>query len=569
MEKHNTTPLEFPRSLRVDNWSGLTTGRAGETIPVHYAPLLRGDSATGRVMMDVELSEMPKPLENAVVGRAQTWFTPKSALPQFASKNEFVNSWHGQDVKQLGSTNRTPRALFDTVGTGAIAALQASEIFRALGVSCIASTAVNTDIQDTYVHIYNFRLSAHTSKGTRADYYSENATTSLQLKPAFWPKSRMANVVPDYEQALVTGSLELDVIAGSITLSGNLPLPFGFYGSAGSDANTTSTQLGNNGSNSPRPSYKIEGDSTSTGTGEAHLAVLTDGSNTPLLAALSGAGDQSLAGQSIGVTLADIDKARETNVFAKAVARMDGNDFSGFNAADVGILELMSGFPVEEDMYSRPWLLDSKTGVFGMTERNATDAANLDDSVTVGRLSLSLSINVPASDTGGIIMTLFEFMPERLYPRMADPFLEITTKDQFPDALRDSLAKEPTEIVRNADVDSGHTTPTGTYGFRELNGKWNREFTRMGGDFRSLTPGSNATAARTAIWQPLLVDPALTITHWQCPHPFPQDVFSAPGNDTATISTVANITIRGLTQFGTQLVEDNGDYAGVISEASS
>ena len=542
MLKHNTQPLQFPTNLRMDNWSGLTSGRAGETIPIHYAPLLRGDSATGRVLINAELAEMPKPLENAVIGRAQTWFTPRSSLPQFASKNEFVNSWHGKDVKQLGSSNRTPRALYDTVATGAIAALEASEIFRALGVSLVASTAVNTDIQDTYVHIYNFRLSAHTSKGTRADYYSEDAATSLQLKPAFWPKNRMQNIVADYETAMVTGALDLDVTAGQV--------PVSWDGTAGSDfvaVRNTGTGLSQSlHDNVPSAANRI----TTTATAGEDLF-----------------GDMSAV--TITTSLADIDKARETNRFAQRVASMDGNDFSGFNAADVALLELMSGFTVDADMYSRPWLLDSKTAVFGMQERHATDAANLDDSVTVGRVSMSLSINVPKQDTGGLIMTLFEFMPERLYPRQRDDYLYCTQKDDLPDPLRDSLAKEPTEIVTNGQIDTAHVTPAGTFGYRELNGKWDREFTRMGGDFRSLTPGTSATAARTKLWQPELVDPALTLTHWQCPHPFPQDPFSAPGNDTVIISTVANLSIRGMTQRGSQLVEDNQDYANVITEAAT
>jgi hypothetical protein len=528
----------------MDNCSVLTSGDAGVIIPVSIAPLHRGDSASGRIMINMELAEMPRPLENAVVGRVQSWFIPRPSLPHFSGLDEYTHAFHGKNITQLGAAGRTPPSLYDTVGTGAIAAAQSSEFFKSLGISLVASTAINTDYIDAYNVVCNFRRAAYSSKTTRYDYYQENATTALELKPAFWPRNRMHNVVPDYEQALVIGSLDLDVTSGSIPVSG-----LGVF--SGSNASTNANIK------------KTGGVTQATGEWFGGTALTAeedpDNANFPKILV-------EMAGEVIGTSLADIDKARTTQAFAKAQAAMAGNDYSGFNNDDVIISELMQGFVVPEELFNRPWLLDNKTVQFGMQERHATDAANLDDSVTIGRASTSLSINVPRAEYGGVILTTIEVMPERLYERQSDEYIYCTTVDDLPNALRDLQRTEPVDIVINRRMDTAHTTPAGTFGYEPMNSKWQREFTRLGGEFRQLTPGTPSTIARTAIWQPDIVDPAFTSDHYECPHPFPQDVFSVPSNDIVNISVVQQITIVGHTQFGDELVEDNGEFLAIEAE---
>lgn len=545
MIKHDTTPLSFPRTLRQDNQSILTSGKAGEVIPFGFIPLFREDSATGRVTVAAELAEMPKPLENAVIGRLQTWFVPRPSLPQFSGLDEYTHAYQGKNITQLGAAGRTPPALFDTISHSAVyATANGSEFMRATGLTVEASETTNTDYVDAYILVQNFRLAAHSSKMTRYDYYQENNTTALQLKPAFWPRNRFHSVVADYEQALVVGSMDLDVSAGQVPVSGvgmsatiSGPGTYSVVWSDGAD---------------------LTPDSTGDAIQSTNFLMQTDGTKPQVFA--------EMAGQTVTTTLASLDMARKQQSFAKAIAAMDGNQYSGFNNDDVLILDLMNGFTVPKELLNRPWLLDNKTGVFGMRERHATDAANLDDSVTVGNLTLSTSINVPKAAYGGIIFSTFEFMPERLFPRASDEYMKVTTEAQLPNALRDSLNPEPVEIVVNGEIDTAHTTPGGTFGYRELNGKWNRERTLMGGDFQALTPGVHATAARTAVWQPEYIDPVLTSDMWLCPHPFPQDVFSVPANDTVILSVRVDCAISGLTQFGERLVENNSEFADITTE---
>ena len=548
MLRQSATPMQYDMSRRPDNRNVRTSGRAGEVLPVSVAPLHRGDSASGRISIAMELAEMPKPLENAVIGRAQAWFVPRPALPQFSGLDEYTHAFHGANITALNASSRTPPSLFDTVATGAIAAAQSSEFFKTLGISLQASTEINTDYIDAYALIQNFRLASHSSKMTRYSYYSEDAVTSLELKPAFWPRNRMHDIVPDYEQALVKGSLNLDLTAGQLPISG-----------LGLDTKTftgATDVIYSTYDNDGEPSSDVKG--FTSGVWAAKISGAS-GSWVPEIYA-------EMAGSTVAASLADIDKARTTQAFAKAQAAYAGTNFSGFNNDDVIVADFMQGFAVPNELLNRPWLLDSKTGVFGMTERHATDAANLDDSNTVGHLELSLSVNVPRAEYGGIVFTTVEVMPERLYERQSDEYLMCTTVDDLPNALRDIQRTEPVDTVPNRRVDTLHTTPNGVFGYEPMNAKWRREFTVLGGEFRQLTPGTPATGARTAVWQADYVDPVFTNDHWLCPHPFPQGVFSAPANDVVNITVIQSLSITGITQFGDDLVEDNDEFADVEAE---
>jgi len=96
-----------------------------------------------------------------------------------------------------------------------------------------------------------------------------------------------------------------------------------------------------------------------------------------------------------------------------------------------------------------------------------------------------------------------------------------------------------------------------------MNNKWRREFTRLGGEFIQTTPGTSNIVQRTAIWQVDIIDPGLTSDFWLCPSPFPQDVFSVSANDICEIAARQMLTIIGITQFGDEFVEDNGEFVDV------
>lgn len=561
MARQSTTPVHFNKTQRHDSTVLMSSARAGVVAPVAYIPLLPGDSAAGRVGIDIQLKEMPKPLLNAVHANVQAWFVPKSAFPQFSGRDELMHAMTGEQIKSLGSPDRDPPAYYHVVPGPS---LRNSDFVETLGLH-FGGSGVNTDLIDAFNLVYNFRLAAHSSRLERRPYASEDLDEALTLPPAFWPSSRLSRVVPDYERALVVGALDLDVTAGQLPLLGNGIVNL-VTGPNRANQRMVNAQTG---------SYATNGDllvSTSSGKPDGSFTTAGDGPPTQWLALDPGGSLRvdtntlvaDMTSQPISITLADIDKARTTQAFAKLRTAYAGNDATGFDNDDTIVSLLMQGLSVPADQFKRPWLLDSRRVPIGFAERFATDAANLDQSVTVGRAAATLALNVPQQDVGGVIIVTVEVLPERVDERMGDEWLRKRTFDELPNALRDVQRVEPVDLVPNHRVDMRHSSPSALYGYEPMNDQWNRDFTRLGGDFFNPTPGAGFTENRSNIWQTEIVDPTFSETHYLAPHPFPHDVFSDMNADAFEFVCRHSVTITGLTQIGDVLAENNDDYEAVV-----
>lgn len=550
MARQSTTPMAFPMTTRKDNAVTMTSGEAGKVVLVDFIPVLRGDTVSGRFGIDIDLAEMPRPLLNAVTANVQAWFVPKSAYPQFAGYDEFMNSYQGKQITALGAADRDPPEFFSKVLTTGVDrdSVRQSDLFKTLGLHLPQYQAVNMDLADAYNLVYNFRLAAHSSRLTRREYSAENLLNSVAFGPAFWPTGRFSNVVPDYERALVVGALDLDVSAGRLPVTG------------------IATALANSGGSKSLTGKESTGETVTYDEGEwidnmGNQAYLNMKDGLPQIFA-------EMQNQRMTVTLADINMAQTTQAFAKVRAAMAGNDPTGFASDDAIVAEMMQGFSVPEDLFKRPWLLDNKRVVFGMNERHATDAANLDQSVSKGRASASLSINLPKQDVGGYIIFTVEVVPERIYEAQLDPAIAISGVAGFPDALRDAQRIEPVDDVTCGRIDARHSTPGQVYGYEPMNDKWNREFTRLGGDYFQADPANPWTEQRSAIWQANIVDPEFTRDHYLCPEDFPKYVFADTEAPAFELVARHSVAIRGITQIGDVLSENSDDYEAVQAEAT-
>lgn len=561
MARQSTTPVSFFRTVREDTGILMTSGRAGVVVPIGYIPLLAGDSCGGRCGIDLDLAEMPKPLLNAVHANFQAWFVPKSAHPQFPGRDELMHARTGAKIKALGALDRDPPPFFTLLGVSQRAQAASSTFFTTLGIHIDLGQNVNTDLIDAFNLIYNFRLSSHSSKLQRRPYASENLAEALTLPPAFWPSSRLSRVVPDYERSLIVGSFDMDIGAGQIIYTGEVPVAINptNVGTQRVKRRATGETVG---SNSPTldvgPTGILRGRVGSNA--EVVDSYLDPGTS---LRALVGNLRGAFAGDQVSVTLADIDKARTTQAFANLRTAYAGNDATGFDNDDTIVAHLMQGLPVPPDQFKRPWLLDSKRVPVGFSERFATDAANLDASVTQGRASAVLGLNVPVQDVSGVIIITVELLPERIDERMADDWVQAANPEQLPNALRDIQRTEPVDHVFNRRVDAKHAEPGSIYGFEPMNDKWNRKFTRLGGVFYSPTPGAGYAESRANIWQSEIINPLLTLNHYIAPFPFPHDVFSDTTAPAFEVVCRHAVKINGLTQIGDVLVEDTGDFEAV------
>jgi hypothetical protein len=553
MARQSTSPVQFNRSVRKDTAVLMSSGRAGVVQPVAYIPLLAGDSASGRVGIDVQLKEMPKPLLNGVTANFQAWFVPKSAHPQFSGIDELQHARTGEAIKALGAADRTPPSFFSNVSTTEAQTFSGSAFGKALGLHVPDGSVVNTDLLDAFSLIYNFRLAAHSSRLARRKYTAENFTEVCGLPPAFWPSSRFASVVPDYERALVVGALDLDVVAGRIPVTGIS------FDNPPNQAPTSLTKRHADLTVKNSIGYLVT-DTDPAGLGSARTYIDAQsnsaGATFPSIFA-------EMAGQAMSLTLADIDKARTTQSFAKLRTAYAGNDATGFDNDDTIVALLMQGISVPADQFKRPWLLDSKRVPIGFAERFASDGASLDKSVTLGRASAQLSLNVPVQDVSGMIIVTCEVLPERIDERMSDEWLLTIDVNSLPNALRDVQRIEPVDMVLNRRVDAKHALPNGLYGYEPMNNVWNRDFTRLGGDFYMSTPGGGWTENRSNIWQTEIVNPTFSEQHFLAPAPFPHDVFADQNADAFEVVCRHAVAISGLTQIGDVLAENNDDYTAI------
>jgi len=556
MARQSTTPVPFEGSMRPDNEVIMTSGRAGVVVPLGYIPLLPGESMSGRVGIDIKLAEMPRPVLNAVVVNVQAWAVPKGAMPQFPGRDELNHAMTGEPIKSLGAADRAPPSFYTVLSGAPVVTAAGSDLFKTFGLHVPAGAEINSDLIDAFSLIYNFRLAAHSSRLGRRKYASEDIVQATSLPPAFWPSGRFAHVVPDYEQALVQGSLDLDVLAGTLSLTGAVPV-MGLGASGDPGAPTTGTIR------------QADGTTETTdyvGSGNLRYKVANPGTpatrRPDINAKLDGAA-VSMAGGFFAVTLNDIDKGRIAQAYAKLHAAYAGNDATGFDNDDTLVALLMQGIDPGPDSYKRPWLLDSARVPVGFGERFATDAANLDASVTTGRAQATLSLNVPVMPAGGCVIYTVELLPERLDERMSDEWVLCTEFNDLPNPLRDIQRTLPVDLVVNRRIDAKHTTPDGLYGYEPMNYKWKRDFTRLGGIFYEGTPGAVITESRMGLWQTDIVNPDFEGTHHLAPVPFPHDVFADTLAPAFEVVARHICTVVGNVQFGDVLTEANDDYAAV------
>jgi len=186
MARQRTAPVPFNSSVRKDTTVAMTTGKPGVVTLLGFIPLLRGDSASGKVGVDVDLMPMPRPLQNGVHAHFQAWFVPKTAHPQFSGLDEFMHSYLGEPIPSLGAADRTPPPFYTILSGGAVTTAAGSEFFETLGIHIPAGASINTDLIDAFGVVYNFRLRAHSSRLPLRAYASEDLAeaTTLVMRPS-------------------------------------------------------------------------------------------------------------------------------------------------------------------------------------------------------------------------------------------------------------------------------------------------------------------------------------------------------------------------------------------------
>mgnify|MGYP000726666044 CR=1 FL=1 len=550
-----SAPIQVQRSTRRDRGRVLTSADAGKILPLKYIPCLREDAVKrGRVRVNIEMMETAELLMNGIRVDVMAHYVPMLAFDRFNGSMEELNrSYKGEtgiggSVVPFFETNKywngtsvasaTSAHTWDTLDVEGL-----STFYQTMGIHTQA-----IDLNNTIVEAYNAIVN-HRRKARSASLPLRNAFDH-RLAEAFWSLDNN-HIVPDFDQKLIDGEVALNGLTfkapvysefinrGQASYSGgNI-----YEGSADGLSPAGSTQSTGN---PPHNSTIVHPDGTSTG------AYYWDN----VWAEISSGGNATMS-------LADIDQAKKTAAFAKLRSMYDGID-------DETVIDLlMEGIRVPEETMKQPILLSKKSTMIGYNQRYATDAANLDTSVTNGFASVECSIRTPQMNTGGVIMITAEIVPEQMWERKKDYFLYETNPDNLPNYLRDVLDPEQVSVVKNDHLDVNHSTPNGTFGYAPLNHEYERDMVNVGGKY--YRPANDAfDEDRAKIWTVEQTDPSLSEDFYLVSG-LHKKVFSDQVADAFEITCISDVEITGNTVFGQRLLETDAtsDYEEITNLVDS
>jgi hypothetical protein len=514
-----TAPLQVQRSVRRDRGRVLTSADAGKILPIKYIPMLREDAVRrGRVRLNFEMMETAEMLMNGINVHVYAHYVPMLAFDRFNGSMDELNKSY-QKENGIGGTvvpyfnTITNAAALDTNGSSA------SGFLQTMGIHTQAA-ALNTTIVEAYNCIVNYRRKA------RSASLPQRTALDWTLAEAFWGLENN-HIVPDFDQKLIDGEVTL---AG---LNFKAPIVSKHLGAA--DGSQFRNAVANE-----VPSANTFYSPVAGGTGWTDTGSVFETNLNYMWAELKDGGEATMS-------LADIDQAKKTAAFAKLRSMYDGLD-------DEHVIDLlMEGIRVPEETMKQPILLSKASTMIGYNQRYATDAANLDTSVTNGFATVDMTIRTPQMNTGGVIMITAEIVPEQMWERKKDYFLYETDPDNLPNYLRDYLDPEKVSVVKNDHLDVNHSTPNGTFGYAPLNHEYMRDMVNIGGKY--YRPSDDAfDEDRAKIWTAETTDPSLSDDFYLVDS-LHKKVFSDQNTESFEITCLSDVEITGNTVFGERLLE--------------
>ena len=530
-----SAPITVQKSMRTARGRVLTSGDAGKILPLKYEWLHREDGVqSGKIRVNVEMMETSEMLMNGVGVTLYCHFVPMLAFDRFnGSMNELNASYKGENgvagsVVPFFESNKYFRSdqqsvvsttgyatVMDTDFSGGLHVYGQTPLFyQTMGIHTEA-TSLNTTVVEAYNAIVNYRRKARSKSLPLRNAFDHS------LAEAFWINNGMQNIVPDFDQALIDGEVQLQ----GLTFQAPVKVANAQSGVTGMQLNADQLQTTLNGL-------------------QDVFAELTAGGNATM-------------------SLADIEQARKTVSFAKLRQMYDGIE------DDYLIDLLMEGIRVPEEAMKQPILLGKQRAMIGFNQRYATDAANLDESATNGFATIDMSIRTPAMNTGGVIMITAEIVPEMLWERKKDYFLYTTDPDTLPNYLRDYLDPEKISLVKADHADVNHATPDATFGYAPLNHEWQRDMVNVGGKY--YRPANDAfDEDRAKIWSAESTNVTLNEDWYLCSD-LHKKVFADQTADSFEITAMTDFKIVGNTVFGAGLQESDAtsDYDAITAQVDS
>jgi hypothetical protein len=540
MRETETIPMmaqRFKESTRPIEIKNLTSAELGEAVPITASYVGANESGVGNVQMNVQLAETPEPITNAIHATAMTYLVPFTAFSQFnGSEEEAMRRYAGEpslftgNVEPFFEKNKWYNAVTElvnthgdpaTIDTGAQATSVASglpEFYQTMGIH-----TQTQNINNSYVQAYN--IVQNHRRRARSPQLAERNEFDHRLAEAFWPNSGNSKIVADYDQAVMTGEVTLSGMTGTAAIKSKT---YEQESSAHYNADGTAATA------SPRWPTQPDGTTLQNGEWMEFSDIVADfTSSNPTI---------SLAEMAQGELIAK---------WAQKRAALSGQ------SAEWIIDLILRGIQPSSAISRLPILVGMGKGIFSMNQRYATDAANLEDSVTNGIVSFNYRCAIPRTKLGGVLITQLECAPEQVWERKKDYFLYTTDAGKLPNALRDHLlieGGEGVEVVTKDHLDVNHSTPDAILGYQPLNEKWKVNDIRVGGKFYRPSSDSTYVEERARIYSNEVTDPSLNTDAYLVTN-LHKKVFADQVSDALEITAVHDFKLRTDIQFGDRLQE--------------
>ena len=513
-EKTRRTPQPHQRTIRRDDVTVVTSGFGGKFLPIKMIPILREDSVlSSTIALNFQMAELSNMILNPIRASAMAYFVPKLAQERFMDMGAIDRSYNG-----IAEADGQVVPWFETMTYAAD-----NEIFSKLGLHAVEGSDVNTDYVEAYNAVWN--------------YIARNRSQNLELRdrldstiaPAFWEHTDMRYTVPNFDDAMMDGVVPLSFVDGS----NQLPVKSKLTGYT----------------NDPSEQFYFPATNYGDGAETDPDGMLNWGSSI----------FAEMQAESVLVSIANIDFARETQTWARM-----RNQYAGLSEEWM-MDQLLQGIQVNDTALRDPMLLAHGTTSIGMTERYATDAENLDQSVVDGQSTINLNIRLPQVSCGGTIVVVSQILPEQIFERQRDHYFVAKSVEELPNRTADELDLQPVDFQKCGDVDEAHSTPDDLFGYEPLNARWNRTAPRVGGKYFQPNPHAPWTEVRNRLWDTNVVDPQLG-TDFYVSTSLNHDVFKSSNTDPFEIWAAGGVQIQGLTYFEGPLLEATDDYEKVQAQ---
>ena len=537
-----TTALQPQRTRRTDTARILTSGDVGKILPIKMIPVFREDAVqNGRVRVSVEMMETAEMLANSVMIEAQAHFVPFLAFEQFNGIDSFNRSYMKEaeadgstipffEVDKYEATDTGDTSARDTSDWDTTASGDRPLFYQTLGLHH-QKTDINMSYVQAYNAVVNMRREARSKNLTIRNEFDHSLAEAFRLNLGF------SDIVSDYDEKTIDGQVNLSGLSFVAPVRSNL-------------ASEGQASLNNSNAWVSTNSW-----SPSAAAGEATYV----GGSDPYFDWAGKVWAELTQGGSATMSLNDIEMAKKTAAMAEFRTKFD-------HLSEEYLIDLMlSGVNLPAEMMKQPMLLASKRAPIQFMQRYATDAGNLDENVANGAASLDLTVRLPRTNVGGIIVITASAVPESIWERKEDHFLSCVDPDTLPQFTRDYLDPNAVEAVVNGEIDVNHSTPDSVFGYRPLNSKWlNRDYTSVGGKY--YRPADDAfTEVRSKIYSTEATNPTLNADWYLCTN-MHKKVFADQVSDSLEISCVSAMNITGHTVGGERLIEATDDYDKVTAQ---